>query len=115
MEDEMLLASAYLNINQLLHDWRADFFVNLRVWVGISVYSLVVSCQADKSSCGVFALAFAVEVALGADPSTIVFVKEAQMKDHLKGCLRDLELKPFPKTSTSKVQPTRQKVWKITC
>ncbi len=56
-------------------------------------YSLYVpSCQkqADKSSCGVFALAFAVEVALGADPSTIVFVKEAQMKDHLKGCLWDL-------------------------
>ena len=86
--------------------------------LGYTDYSLYApSCQkqADKSSCGVFALAFAVEVALGADPSTIVFVKEAQMKDHLKGCLRDLELKPFPKTSTSKVQPTRQKVWKITC
>lgn len=85
--------------------------------LGYTDYSLYApSCQkqADKSSCGVFALAFAVEVALGADPSTIVFVKETQMKDHLKGCLRDLELKPFPKTSTSKVQPTRQKVWKIT-
>jgi hypothetical protein len=30
-EDEMLLASAHLKNNQLLHDWRADCFVNLRV------------------------------------------------------------------------------------
>jgi hypothetical protein len=52
--------------------------------LGYTDYSLYApSCQkqADKSSCGVFALAFAVEVALRADPSTIVFVKESQMKD----------------------------------
>jgi hypothetical protein len=30
-EDEMLLASAHLKNNQLLHDWRANCFVNLRV------------------------------------------------------------------------------------
>ncbi len=82
--------------------------------LGRKNYNLIaLSCQkqADKSNCGVFAVA--VEVALGADPSTIVLVKEAQMKDHLKECLRDLDIKPFPKTLASKVQPTRQKVWKI--
>lgn len=55
--------------------------------LGRTNYNLIApSCQkqADKSSCGVFAIAFAVEVALGADPSTIALVKEAQMKDHLK-------------------------------
>jgi hypothetical protein len=60
--------------------------------LGRTNYNLIApSCQkqADKSSCGVFAVAFAVEVALGADPSTIALVKEAQMKDHLKECLRD--------------------------
>ena len=53
--------------------------------LGRTNYNLIApSCQkqADKSSCGVFAVAFAVEVALGADPSTIALVKEAQMKDH---------------------------------
>ena len=44
-----------------------------------------VSCQkqTDRTSCGVFAIAFATSIALGLNLSTLVFEKEEKIREHL--------------------------------
>ena len=70
------------------------------------------SCQkqCDRSSCGVFAIAFATSLAAGQDPSALVYETEAKMRDHLKQCLLKGEISQFPTTSTTRRQNTRLKV-----
>ena len=70
------------------------------------------SCQkqCDRSSCGVFAIAFATSLAAGQDPSALVYKTEAKMRDHLKQCLLKGEISQFPTTSTTRRQNTRLKV-----
>ena len=70
------------------------------------------SCQkqCDRSSCGVFAIAFATSLAAGQDPSALVCETEAKMRDHLKHCLLKSEISQYPTTSTTRRQDTRLKV-----
>ena len=67
--------------------------------VGNKEFTLITpSCQkqTDRTSCGVFAIAFATSIALGLDPSTLVFEKEAKMREHLKDCLTHTSLNCIP-------------------
>ena len=84
--------------------------------VGNKEFTLITpSCQkqTDRTSCEVFAIAFATSIALGLDPSTLVFEKEANMREHLKDCLNKRVLTAFPTTSNSRKLVSRLKVTTI--
>ena len=57
--------------------------------------------QSDGSSCGVFAIAFATELAHNLNPSICNFNDEA-MRQHLCNCLESKKLTPFPKNMTNR-------------
>lgn len=52
--------------------------------------------QINSDDCGVMAIAFATELLFGGDPSTACFI-QSQLRKHLKMCLRNKALTPFPK------------------
>lgn len=52
--------------------------------------------QSDATMCGLFAIAFAVDLCLGIDPTTSVY-DESQMRMHLYECLNDKFIFEFPK------------------
>ena len=51
--------------------------------------------QTNNSDCGVFAIAFAVSLALGTDPMHVTF-DIRRMHPHLIACLKDKKLNMFP-------------------
>ncbi|XP_033632422.1 uncharacterized protein LOC117294015 [Asterias rubens] len=52
--------------------------------------------QRGSSDCGVFALAYATEIAFGGHPESTVF-DQRSMRGHFKRCLSSLQMVPFPK------------------
>ena len=61
-----------------------------------NVHVLPVQQQQNGSDCGVFAVAFLVEVATGGDVNTVIFRPEA-MRGHLAKCIKENKFSPFPK------------------
>ncbi len=95
---------------------KGGFSYVLANLIGNKEFTLITpSCQkqTDRTSCGVFAIAFATSIALGLDPSTLVFEKEAKMREHLKDCLNKRVLTAFPTTSNSRKLVSRLKVTTI--
>ncbi len=62
-----------------------------------SITYIVQSCQRQGNGydCGVFAIAFAVSLAFGENPSKLVY-DPAKLRNHLKICFSSHTLKPFP-------------------
>ena len=53
--------------------------------------------QIDNSSCGLFAVAFAVELALNHNEADVLHFDIARMRNHLENCLINRWFTPFPK------------------
>ena len=54
-----------------------------------------VSCFDNSSDCGLFAIAFAVALCFGLNPSKLIF-EQGEMRDHLLNCLKENEFTNFP-------------------
>ncbi|XP_022087101.1 uncharacterized protein LOC110977364 [Acanthaster planci] len=63
---------------------------------GLQVQLPVMHPQRGSSDCGLFAVAYATEVAFGGRPELTVFDQKA-MRKHLKYCLESQKMKPFPR------------------
>ena len=63
--------------------------------------------QSDSISCGIFAIAFAVEILNNVRPETVVF-EESLMRSHLAKCIRTKDFTRFPK-SFSECKRLRQR------
>ena len=61
----------------------------------VSLDFVPVQQQTNDSDCGVFAIAFAVSLALGTDPMHVTF-DIRRMRPHLTACLKDKKLNMFP-------------------
>ncbi len=57
-----------------------------------------VNGQINSSDCGIYAIAYATELAFGGDP-TICSWRHAKMRPHLKSCVEDKKMTPFPSSS----------------
>ena len=57
--------------------------------------------QEDACSCGVFAIAAATELAYGLDPA-LCHWHTSSMRQHLKECLQNLTMMPFPRDECNK-------------
>jgi len=51
--------------------------------------------QQNNSDCGLFAIATALTVALGKDPSFVIF-DQSSMREHLKKCFEQQKLTEYP-------------------
>lgn len=82
---------------------------------GDSISYAYVKCQIQNSgvNCGVFAIAFAVSLITGGDPTNDNFASDTDLRQHLKKCLSDGKMSPFPKT-TEKVKMKRSSKVKST-
>ena len=54
------------------------------------------SIQSGYTNCGLFAIAYAVEIAHGYDPAFVIF-DQSKMRNHLHHCLTSKTLTRFPK------------------
>ena len=63
--------------------------------------ALSVQKQHGNKDCGIFSIAFAVELCNGNDPEAVYF-DQSKICHHLLKCLECKELKPFPKTQRTK-------------
>ncbi|XP_038046878.1 uncharacterized protein LOC119721064 [Patiria miniata] len=71
---------------------------------GLRVQLPVVHPQRGSSDCGLFALAYATEVAYGGSPELAVFDQRA-MRQHLRRCLESQKMTPFPRMSCAQRTP----------
>ena len=79
-----------------------DFAEQLRVTCrtlfpkkNLSVQVIRVQQQQGCTDCGLFTIAFAVDLAMGCTPSTIKY-RQAEMRSHLKKCLKEGTFTQFP-------------------
>ena len=59
--------------------------------------AVIIHPQEGSTCCGVFAIAYAFELALGNDPSLFVF-DQSKMREHLLACFENRYVSPFPKS-----------------
>ena len=52
--------------------------------------------QPDSSSCGVFALVYAIDIAFFKNPETSIYII-LDIRHHLRNCITQSKLMPFPK------------------
>lgn len=62
----------------------------------LKLLKLAVQQQVGMVDCGVFAIAYAVEICHGANPEKAIFQQE-HMRQHLFVCLENQKFTPFPK------------------
>ena len=63
---------------------------------GLLINSPGYRLQQGNTDCGLFAIAYATEVAFGHDPANFIF-DQSQMRDHLFKCLTSKTIERFPK------------------
>jgi hypothetical protein len=59
--------------------------------------AVIVHPQEGSTDCGVFAIAYAFELALGNDPSLFMF-DQSKMREHLLACFENRYVSPFQKS-----------------
>ena len=64
----------------------------------LEVQILQVQQQRGPDDCGLYSIAFALEVCEGNDPQSVEFSQHL-MRSHLYNCLQHMKLTPFPKQS----------------
>lgn len=62
----------------------------------VTVTQMDVQQQNDGSSCGIFAVAFILELLNGNDPRQCQFFDSENMRNHFSSCLKQRYLSPFP-------------------
>ena len=67
----------------------------------LKMRKLPVQQQNGTLDCGLFAVAYAVEVCMGNSPAAVSF-DQKQMRSHLYTCLLDGVMSPFPKMSQAR-------------
>ena len=67
----------------------------------LEIENVSVQQQKGRTKCGVFAVAYAVEVCLGRNPQYSLF-DQTKMRPHLYECLSQGVLKPFPRRIITK-------------
>ena len=72
----------------------------------------VASTQQGSYDCGLFALAYALELALKKDPLTLIF-DQTKMRGHFLSCLEKEEAEQFPKLRRSLHPATQIEITKI--
>ena len=89
-----------MGIKEKLNYWTVSFcklFKPADMTVSkLYVNRLPVQQQTGTLDCGLFAIAFAVELCDGEDPSKMVFIQE-KMCNHLLTCLEKRKFESFPK------------------
>ncbi|XP_078572446.1 polycystin-1-like protein 2 isoform X2 [Branchiostoma floridae x Branchiostoma japonicum] len=71
--------------------------------------------QKNVFDCGLFAIAWAVDIAQGQDVSRVVY-NDRKMRSHLETCFKQGKLTPFPRqTSCRKVGPTKAQQISLIC
>ena len=70
----------------------------------LQIHKMSVQQQHGTLDCGLFAIAYAVEVCLGRKPQCASFIQK-KMREHLFACLTKGMLTPFPITSNSEMLP----------
>ena len=63
------------------------------------------SIQQGSKDCGLFAIAYATEIAYGHDPSSFIF-DQSKLRQHLHDCLISKSLTRFPKKDELKTKTT---------
>ena len=79
----------------------------------LTVHSLSVQQQVGLKDCGLFAVAFAVEVCQSHDPSRVSY-DQSKMRSHFALCLQEGHLVTFPKGKKSQESIPRPKGRSIT-
>ena len=54
------------------------------------------ACQNGNVDCGLFAIAYATDLAIGNNPAEIMY-DQCEMRNHLLNCLQSNKIKPFPR------------------
>ncbi len=72
----------------------------------VTVRRLSVQQQIGKLDCGLFAVAYAMEVCMGNKPATVTF-NQMEMRPHLYRCLERGIIDPFPKITARKTNSLR--------
>ena len=62
------------------------------------------STQSGYTDCGLFAIAYAVEIVNGYDPASVIF-DQSKMRNHLYNCLTSKTLTRFPKNNSTTSRP----------
>lgn len=66
-----------------------------------------VQCQRGGSDCGLFAIAFAVTLCTGFNPSDLQY-NQASFRSHLRGCIENKCISPFPCTMLAKKRQDKE-------
>ena len=77
------------------------------------VKSAPVQVQTGFQDCGCFAIAFAVSLFFGDNPSYLMY-KQEEMRDHLADCITKQHLLPFPATIKKTKKQSRKLMYKMT-
>ena len=70
--------------------------------------------QEGSEDCGVFAIAYAVELAFGCDPRAVIYRQES-MSSHLESCLCEGKLSPFPRGRRGKISGRKFATIEVYC
>ena len=70
----------------------------------LKIQRLAVQQQQGVSDCGLFAVAYAMEVCAGSNPEHVQF-DQCRMRNHLYNCLRHGTITAFPKVQSSEYLP----------
>ncbi|XP_066291574.1 polycystin-1-like protein 2 isoform X1 [Branchiostoma lanceolatum] len=79
----------------------------------LTVFLPDVQHQKNVLDCGLFAIAWAVDIAEGQDVSGVVY-DNRKMRSHLKTCFKQGNLTPFPRLSSTRKKEGQTKVQRIT-
>ena len=86
------------NVNKLVILQIAQIYLVPATESHLSIHSISVQQQKGSMKCGLFAIAFAIEICTGHNPSDAEFV-QSEMRPHLVNCLKIGKLSRFPQQS----------------
>ncbi len=83
------------DINPTVHLHVGSIYANLARQGSLSVDICHVERQEGSNDCGLYAIAYATDLANGRDPSRLSY-SQAEMRKHLIECLESEAIAPFP-------------------
>ena len=86
----------FMPLNQHTILQLAKLFYRFEHASQLKLLKVGVQQQIGLIDCGVFAIAYAVELCHGSNPEKVIFLQK-QMRQHLYTCLQNKRLTPFPK------------------
>ncbi len=83
------------DINPSVHLQLGSIYASLATQGSLPVDICHVDRQEGNNDCGLYAIAYATDLAHGRDPSRVVYSQD-EMRKHLIECLESEEITPFP-------------------